>query len=179
MLCLQKILTLLALLFAATVAAAPAEANKGINPYRKAYPGEPWASCDVKDRFVYDSYVLQGRNWNVTQDQVRDSVKAHGRSVTDWKWFSDVRSGQQVFEAKVSFPFPPGLLFETARLLFSSLSHANHHLVTVVPAANWPGGRHWQECGEACQAVATQAQVLQASRSRCQRPLRHQQSWAS
>lgn len=107
MLCLQKILTLLALLFAATVAAAPAEANKGINPYRKAYPGEPWASCDVKDRFVYDSYVLQGRNWNVTQDQVRDSVKAHGRSVTDWKWFSDVRSGQQVFEAKVSFPFPP------------------------------------------------------------------------
>jgi hypothetical protein len=100
MLSLQKICMLLALLFAANVNAAPSE-GRGPNPYKKALPRQPWASCTVKDRFVYDSYVLKGRNWNVTQDQVKDAIKSYGKAVTAWDYTHAIQNGVHVFEAKV------------------------------------------------------------------------------
>ena len=91
----RKIPVLLFILFAATAVASR----------KKSRPGEPQTTC-VKHESgeVRDTYTIRGRNWNVTEAQVKDAINSPGTVLTAWEWRSAMdEDGALVFKAKVSF----------------------------------------------------------------------------
>lgn len=91
----SRISALLFLLFAATALAGR----------KKSRPGEPQTTCVVDARgYVRDIYTIRGRNWNVTEAQVKNAINSPGTVLTAWEWMSAVdEDDARVFKAKVRF----------------------------------------------------------------------------
>lgn len=88
MLFAKKILVLLFVVFAINAVGAPTESKDYRKPKSPKYalPGQPWAGCEIKDRFLFDSYVIRGSRFNVTQKLFKDAISSGGAAVTAWKW---------------------------------------------------------------------------------------------
>lgn len=102
---LQRILTLLFLLFN-LVLAVPSERD-GLSPRSMPegnfiLPGQPTGTCDIKYKWVTDSYVLHGYNWNITESELKHAVKDDTRGMTAWKFKEEYEGGVQAIMATVS-----------------------------------------------------------------------------
>lgn len=108
---ITKLLTLLFLLVTLALAAPKPPHWDGLGPkptpkQDELYlpPGQPTGSCDVKDRFLFESVVLHGSNWNVTGEDLKKAVNSGG-AVTAWKFTEEYDGVIQNFKASVSFLF--------------------------------------------------------------------------
>jgi hypothetical protein len=91
----RQIRTLLLILLAATAVAGG----------KKPRPGEPQTTClKHESGEVRDTYTIRGRNWNVTEAQVKGAINTPGTVLTAWEWRSAMdEDGARVFKAKVNF----------------------------------------------------------------------------
>lgn len=71
---------------------------------KKPRPGEPQITClKHESGEVRDTYTIRGRNWNVTEAQVKGAINTPGTVLTAWEWRSAMdEDGASVFKAKVS-----------------------------------------------------------------------------
>lgn len=93
---LQKTLTLLFLLSAATALAAPKSSKRPIH-------GWPTADCQVEKGDPRDTYSLRGNNWNVTEAQLKHGINTDGTVLTGWEFKSAINVDDvHTFKAKVS-----------------------------------------------------------------------------
>jgi len=70
---------------------------------KNSRPGQPQTTC-VKHESgeVRDTYTIRGRNWNVTEAQVKDAINTPGTVLTGWGWREAMdEDGARVFRAKV------------------------------------------------------------------------------
>lgn len=101
-------------------ALAFAFANSGeIQPTQ---PGvnEPSWYCQWKRRVVYDRYSLEGRNWGVSEGELKKAVSRSNGAITGWKYDEDDEGGFKAAVSLLNFVF---LLVREERvlILFSSL----------------------------------------------------------
>jgi len=104
----QKIIALLLLLFA-TAAFAP----------KPPIPGNPQITCIIKDqKDPRDTYIIRGRNWNITEAEFKDAINTDDLVLSAWEWKSAVDDeGAQVFKAKVSGKFMSWIKISQCRQL--------------------------------------------------------------
>lgn len=97
---------LLLILFAATNVAGR----------KRSRPGHPQATCLIHEKESYrDTYIVRGRNWNITEADLKSAINTPGTMLTALEWMEAVDDDSaHVFKAKV-------------RSMYFSPIYLNHH----------------------------------------------------
>lgn len=90
------------LLLLALVACALAAPTPNPGELQPVQPGPDDASwyCQWKRRVIFDRYSLEGKNWGVTERELKKKISSEGSAVSDWSYREDGNGG---FKANVSF----------------------------------------------------------------------------